>query len=171
MTVISDYNPMTYIFSCQLLGGKYSKWIVILQEFDLEFTTTKSKESLVFAELLCSLPSVTARSQLEDHIPNETLFLISTLDPWHNCPLLCLLLRMQMSGTPYVGFADSVCHSMHHLSSVAWVIYDPHNELVDLQGVCLGCTTNNVFEYSAAIELLTKVINLDIRALVINQDC
>ena len=29
-TVISEYNPMTYILARQLLGGKYSKWIVIL---------------------------------------------------------------------------------------------------------------------------------------------
>ena len=29
-TIISDCNPMTYILSCQLIGGKYSKWIVIL---------------------------------------------------------------------------------------------------------------------------------------------
>eukprot|EP00253_Pinus_taeda_P013850 PITA_13850 len=58
-------------------------WIVILQEFDLEFTAAKSKKSLVFAELLCSLPSLAASSQLEDSIPDETLFLINTLDPWY----------------------------------------------------------------------------------------
>jgi hypothetical protein len=29
-TVISDCNPMQHILSHQLLGGKYSKWIVIL---------------------------------------------------------------------------------------------------------------------------------------------
>jgi len=58
-TVVSDCNPMTYILSRQLLGGKYSKWIIILQEFDLEFTTAKSKKSLVSVELLCSLPSST----------------------------------------------------------------------------------------------------------------
>eukprot|EP00253_Pinus_taeda_P020880 PITA_20880 len=57
--------------------------IVILQEFDLEFTAAKSKKSLVFAKLLCSLPSIAASSQLEDSIPDETLFLISTLDPWY----------------------------------------------------------------------------------------
>ena len=74
---------MTYILSRQLLGGKYSKWIVILQEFDLEFTVDKSKKSMVFAELLCSLPSPSAPSLSEDHIPDETLFLISTLDPWY----------------------------------------------------------------------------------------
>eukprot|EP00253_Pinus_taeda_P015303 PITA_15303 len=79
-TVISDCNPMTYILSRQLLGGKYSKWIVILQEFDLEFATAKSKKSLVFAELFCSLPSSSSPSHTEDQIPDETLFLISTLD-------------------------------------------------------------------------------------------
>ena len=42
-TVLSDCNPMTYILSRQLLGGKYSKWIAILQEFDLEFVKSKSK--------------------------------------------------------------------------------------------------------------------------------
>eukprot|EP00253_Pinus_taeda_P003394 PITA_03394 len=92
-TVISECNPLTYILSHQLLGGKYSKWIVILQEFDLEFTAAKSKKSLVFAELLCSLPSTAAFSQLEDSIPDETLFLISTLDPWYKD----IIVYLQMS--------------------------------------------------------------------------
>ena len=56
-TILSDCNPMTYILSRQLLGGKYSKWIAILQEFDLEFKKSKSKKALVSAELLCDLPS------------------------------------------------------------------------------------------------------------------
>jgi len=30
MTVISNCNPMQHILMCQFLGGKYSKWIVIL---------------------------------------------------------------------------------------------------------------------------------------------
>ena len=35
-----------------MIGGKYNKWIVILQEFDLKFVSTKSKKSLIFAELI-----------------------------------------------------------------------------------------------------------------------
>ena len=77
---------------------------------------------------------------------------------------------MQIPGTPYVGFVDGACRSTHNLSFVAWVIYDPHGELVDLQGVSLGCTTNNVAEYSAVIELLIEAINLGIRTLVVNMD-
>lgn len=44
ITMIYDCNPMTYILTHQLLGGKYSKWNVILQEFDLEFVKTKSNK-------------------------------------------------------------------------------------------------------------------------------
>ena len=75
-----------------------------------------------------------------------------------------------MSSAPYVGFADGACHSTCNLFSAAWVIYDPHGELLDLQGVCLGRTTNNVAEYSAVIELLAEVVDLGIHAMVVNLD-
>ena len=61
-----------------------SKWIVILQEFDLEFIVAKSKKSLVFADLICSLPLDSPSSRSEEYIPYDTLFLISTLDPWYS---------------------------------------------------------------------------------------
>ena len=48
-TVLADQNPMYYILTRQMLGGKYSQWIFILQEFDLEFSKATSKKSLVFS--------------------------------------------------------------------------------------------------------------------------
>ena len=75
-----------------------------------------------------------------------------------------------MSITPYVGFADGASRSTRNLSSEAWVIYDPIGELIDLQDICLGQTTNNVTEYSAILELLTEAVNLGIRALLVNLD-
>jgi hypothetical protein len=56
-TTISDCNPMQHILTQNFLGGKYSKWIVIIWEFYLEFEKSKSKKSLVFVELICDLPS------------------------------------------------------------------------------------------------------------------
>jgi hypothetical protein len=82
-TVISHYNPMQHILTRQLLGGKYSKWIVILQEFDLEFERAKSKKSLVFAELICHFPHSTTENVAVDSLPDESLFLISTDDLWY----------------------------------------------------------------------------------------
>ena len=50
------------------------------------------------------------------------------------------------------------------------MIYDATGELIDLQVICLGQTTNNVAEYSVVIELLTEAITLGISALVVNLD-
>ena len=49
--VVTCLNPFQYILSRHMIGGKFSKWIVILQEFDLEFRSAKAKKSLFFTEL------------------------------------------------------------------------------------------------------------------------
>ena len=71
---------MIYILTKKLLGGKYSKWIVILQEFNLEFEKSKSKKSLVFLELMCDFPRADTKTMAEETIADESLFLISTLE-------------------------------------------------------------------------------------------
>ena len=71
-----------------------------------------------------------------------------------------VFLVVQMSIHPFVGFADGASRSTRNLSSAAWVIYDPAGEVVNLQGVCLGRTTNNIAEYSAVLELLIEAVNL-----------
>jgi ribonuclease HI len=57
-----------------------------------------------------------------------------------------------------------------NLASAAWAIYAPSNELICLQGVCLGRATNNITEYSMVIELLTSAISLGIRRFIIRLD-
>jgi hypothetical protein len=89
-TIIFDANPMQYILSRHILGGRYSKWIVILQEFDLEFSTAKSKKSLVFVELMTDLPRVHDESVVQDSLPDESLFLIDSSDPWYGDVLIYL---------------------------------------------------------------------------------
>ena len=81
--VLSNCNPMQHILTRQLLGGKYSKWIVILQEFDLEFERAKSKKSLVFVELICEFPYSETENVAADSLPDESLFLISIDDLWY----------------------------------------------------------------------------------------
>jgi hypothetical protein len=54
-----------------------------------------------------------------------------------------------------------------NLASAAWAIYTPTNELVSLRGVCLGCATKNIAEYSIVIKLLIDAILLGIRHLVV----
>ena len=33
--VVAHVNPFQFVFTRRMIGGKYNKWIVILQEFDL----------------------------------------------------------------------------------------------------------------------------------------
>ena len=70
----------------------------------------------------------------------------------------------------YIGFADGACRSTRNISSVAWVIYSPSNELVSMHGVSLGQTTNNIAEYNAVIELLSESISFRIRRLIVRLD-
>eukprot|EP00253_Pinus_taeda_P025494 PITA_25494 len=98
-TILSDCNPMTYVLSRQLLGGKYSKWIVILQEFDLEFKKSKSKKALVFTELLCDLPSSSNDATSEEAIVDENFFLICSIDLWYGDIIIYLQTQTYNSNT------------------------------------------------------------------------
>lgn len=44
----------------------------------------KYKKSLVFAELVCPLPSKALPAGADEQLPDKTLFSISTLDPWYS---------------------------------------------------------------------------------------
>ena len=67
-------------------------------------------------------------------------------------------------------FADGACLNIWNISSAAWVIYSPTDELVSMHGVSLGQTMNNIVEYSALIELLSDAISFGIRHLIIRSD-
>ena len=56
---------------------------MILQEFDLDFVSAKSKKSLIFAELISDFPSLDEGEVHEDSFVDEHIFLISTIDPWY----------------------------------------------------------------------------------------
>ena len=77
--MVAHVNPFQFILTRRMIGGKYNKWIVILQEFDLKFVSAKS---LMFAELISDFPSVEEEEVYEDTFFDEHIFLISTLDPW-----------------------------------------------------------------------------------------
>ena len=55
---------------------------MILQEFDLEFVSEKSKKSLIFAELISDFQNLDEGEVHEDSLVDEHIFLISTTDPW-----------------------------------------------------------------------------------------
>jgi hypothetical protein len=85
-----DINPFQYVLTRRIIGGKYNKWIVILQEFDLDFASAKSKKSLVFVELISDFPRLDEDIFHDDSFMDEHIFLISSLDPWYGDILIYL---------------------------------------------------------------------------------
>jgi hypothetical protein len=89
-TVIAVVNPFQYMLTRRVIGENISRWIVILQKFDLDFISAKSKKSLVFVELISAL-----LFELGDLVPEESpirgdMFLITSLDPWYGDILIYL---------------------------------------------------------------------------------
>ena len=81
--VVTNSNPMAFLLSHRILTGKYARWVVILQEFDLEFVTPKSKKGLALAELISELPTGSQDPPVNDDFPDEHLFSITSYDPWY----------------------------------------------------------------------------------------
>ena len=80
---------------------------------------------------------------------------------------------MSQMSTPlqtYIGFANGACCSTRNISSAAWVIYSPSDELVSMHGVSLSQTINNIAEYSAVVELLSGSISFGIPSSIVRLD-
>ena len=71
---------------------------------------------------------------------------------------------------PFVGYADGAIRSTNNLSSAAWAIFAPNDELVSFQGICIGRSTNSIVEYSALIKLLSDAISFGINNIIIRLD-
>ena len=52
MIVISKEDPMGYLYESPSLGGKLSRWLILLSEFDIKFLTKKVIKGRVVAEFL-----------------------------------------------------------------------------------------------------------------------
>jgi hypothetical protein len=79
--VVVIVNLFQYMLTQHVIGGKISRWIVILQDFDLNFVSVKSKKSLVFAEIISELSVESGDVTPEESSIKGDLFLISSSNP------------------------------------------------------------------------------------------
>ena len=101
-----------------MIGGKYNRWIVILQEFDLESMLAKSKKYLVFAKLTSELPCEEENVH-EENFPDEHLFLISSQDPWYGD----IIIYLHTSNFP-LAFSKDARRKLCHLAKNYVIIGD-----------------------------------------------
>ena len=87
---MADSNPIWYVLSHHLLQGRATKWVVVLEEFDLEFVSSKSTKALILGTFMTDLPPLTMSPPPKDNLPDDFLFIISMEDPWYGDILLYL---------------------------------------------------------------------------------
>ena len=75
-----------------------------------------------------------------------------------------------MESSAYIGFIDGASHHTQHSVYVAWVIYTPTGQVLSSGGICLRPSSNNVAEYSAAIDLLRDAISHGVISLEVRLD-
>jgi hypothetical protein len=81
---------MQYLLSRRQVNRKFARWIIILQEYDLKFSTPKTKKALVLAEIVTALPSDITGAPVNTEFPDEHLFYITSDDPWYDDILVYL---------------------------------------------------------------------------------
>jgi hypothetical protein len=89
-TLIVVVNLFQYVLTRRVIGRKISRWIVILEEFDLDFVSAKSRKSLVFGELISELLVESSDVTPEETLIKGDLFLISSSNSWYGYILVYL---------------------------------------------------------------------------------
>lgn len=81
--VVTNSNPLDFWLTQQIISGNYTRWIVILQEFNIEFITPKSNKGSALVELISDFPIGVPGPPVNDDLRDEHLFTITSDDPWY----------------------------------------------------------------------------------------
>ena len=80
--VYSDHAALKFLLKKKESKPRLIRWILLLQEFDLEIRDKKGSENLV-ADHLSRLPITEEAQPLQDDFPDEYLFSVHKKTPWY----------------------------------------------------------------------------------------
>jgi hypothetical protein len=121
-TIITVVNTFQYVLTRWVIGGKINQWIIILQEFDLDFVSVKSKKYLVFVEIISKLLVKSGNNFSEESLINGDLFLVASSDPWYRD----ILMYLQTLKCPSSASCDEhrkICHQVRNYLILDNILY------------------------------------------------
>ncbi|KAK8997928.1 hypothetical protein V6N11_012464 [Hibiscus sabdariffa] len=83
--VYSDHVALKYLLNKKEAKPRLIRWILLLQEFNLQIKDNKGCENLV-AGHLSQLPITTIDAPIQEEFPEEHLFLMQEVIPWFGTP-------------------------------------------------------------------------------------
>jgi len=88
--VFSDHAALRYLLAKKEAKPRLIRWILLLQEFNLEIRDKKGTENLV-ADHLSRLTTSEEAAPLKDDFPDEHLFVTQGMVPWYADIVNCLV--------------------------------------------------------------------------------
>lgn len=78
--IITDHLALTFLMKCRLLSGRLTRWILILQEFDLQIQHCSGKENVV-ADILSRYPQKETGELLDPPCADQELMIAGIKNP------------------------------------------------------------------------------------------
>jgi len=79
--VHNDHSTIKYLMNKAITNGRVTRWILLLQEFNITIVDRPGKESLV-ANFMSRIQNEGNVHSVNNTFPDEHLFAISTHTPW-----------------------------------------------------------------------------------------
>ena len=78
----TDHSAIRYLANKPVTNGRITRWLILLQEFDITIRDRPGKENPV-ADFLSRIPKSVETAAVEDQFPDEHLFAVAVQTPWY----------------------------------------------------------------------------------------
>jgi hypothetical protein len=78
----TDHSAIRYLANKPITNGRVTRWLLLLQEFDITIKDRPGRENLI-ANFLSHIPKIDNSLTDEDRFPDEHLFVVTTKPPWY----------------------------------------------------------------------------------------
>ena len=82
VVLYTDHSVIKYIANKTITNGRVTRWLILLQEFDITIKDRLGKENLV-TDFLSRMPKPVDAATIEDQFPDEHLFTVTVKTPWY----------------------------------------------------------------------------------------
>ncbi|XP_077222150.1 uncharacterized protein LOC143855994 [Tasmannia lanceolata] len=148
--LISQMDPMKYLFEKPALISNTAHWLLLLSEFDITYVTQKSVKGRIIAEQLADAP--TEDKKLSCEFPNEGIITI----------------RDTPNNTTWTMYFDGASNSRGR--GIGIVLVSPRDEHIPIFIKLEFDCTNNMAEYEACIAGLEAALSVEVQDLDVYGD-
>ncbi|KAM1067722.1 hypothetical protein ACFX2J_022676 [Malus domestica] len=85
MIIYSDHAALKYLLTKKDAKPRLIRWMLLLQEFDVEIRDKKGSENVMADHLSCLVNSSNEEEDhlpLQENFPDEQLYAVDIADPW-----------------------------------------------------------------------------------------